>query len=403
MTTKKRARVRFRYTPHPFQQALHDSQARFRIATCGRRWGKTAACTMELIRFAATHPKSICWWVSPVYKQSLRAYRLTKFMVKDIAEKVLRGETRIVLKNKSILEFRSADNYDALRGEGIDFLIVDEAAMVRKEAWEEALRPTLSDTNGKAMIVGTPKGRNWFYHLWVRGQDDQFPQYESWQFPTSSNPFIPKEEIEEAKMTLPEDVFRQEYEAAFLEESAGVFRGIRKCIQGELEESRPGHRYVIGWDVAKRQDFSVMTVMDLDRKHVVEFVRVNHIDYSRQLDMLEQLVAEYNDAKVLMDSTGVGDPLLEQVEARGIEVEGYQLHNRSKQQLIENLAVGIEKQELTFPHIPVLIHELEIFQYEMTRSGNVRYEAPSGMHDDAVISLGLAWWEVTHHTPLQIF
>lgn len=395
--------IHFIYRPHKTQRHLHESTARFRIATCGRRWGKTSACVMELIRFACETPRSVCWWVSPVYRQALRAFRLTKGMVKDVAVKTLRGEMRITLENGSVIEFRSADNPDTLRGEGVHFLVIDEAATVKQEAWEEVLRPTLTDTGGRAMIVGTPKGRNWFYRLWVRGQDDQFPQYQSWKFPTSSNPFIPKEEIEEARRTLPENVFRQEYLAEFLEESAGVFRGIHACIQGEEEAPKPGRRYVIGWDVAKRQDFSVFTVMDLKRKHVVHFERVNHIEYSRQLDILESLAKEYNDAEVLMDSTGVGDPLLEQAEDRGIDVQGYQLTSRSKQQLIENLAVAIERQELTFPHIPVLIHELEIFQYELTRSGNIRYEAPQGFHDDAVISLALAWWAASHHTPLQIF
>lgn len=400
---KPQEEVHFIYHPHQTQRLLHESKARFRIATCGRRWGKTSACVMELIRFACERPRSVCWWVSPVYRQALRAFRLTKGMVKDIAVKALRGELRIVLENGSVIEFRSADNPDTLRGEGVHFLVIDEAATVKQEAWEEVLRPTLSDTGGRAMIVGTPKGRNWFYRLWVRGQDDRFPQYESWSFPTSSNPLIPPEEVEEARLTLPENVFRQEYLAEFLDESAGVFRNIRSCIEGEEEPPRDGHRYVIGWDVAKRQDFSVFTVMDLDTRHVVHLERVNQIEYSRQLDILESLAKEYHDARILMDSTGVGDPLLEQAEDRGLDVEGFQITAKSKQQLIENLAVGVERKQLTFPHIPVLIHELEMFQYELTRSGHIRYEAPQGAHDDTVLSLALAWWAVSHHTPLQVF
>lgn len=379
------------YTPHSGQKQLHRSKARFRVATCGRRWGKTYACVNEIIKFAWENPKTVNWWIAPVYGQTMIAYRLlTRNFNKAIKEKS-KTEKRVQLTNKATIEFKSSDNFDALRGEGVSFMVLDEAAMINREAWEAALRPTLSDTGGNAIFVSTPKGRNWFFELHSRGQDDAYKEYESFKFPTESNPYIEAKEIEEARSTLPLDVFRQEYEAEFLEDSAGVFRGISKCIKGDFEEPKHNRNYVIGWDPAKHQDFSVMFVVDTERRHVVAYDRFNQVDYTIQLSRLENLAKKYN-AKVLMDSTGVGDPLLEQVKKKGVKVEGFQFSNTSKQQLVEHLAVLVEREEITFPEIRTLINEMQLFQYEITRAGNVKYNAPEGYHDDCVMALGLAAW-----------
>jgi len=376
------------YTPHPGQQILHASKARFRLATCGRRWGKTYGCVNEIVKAAWENPGTVSWWVAPVYPQAMLGYRLTTNKFFQVVKDKSKTEKAVRLLNGSVIEFKSADNYDALRGEGVSMMVLDEAAHINRDAWEQALRPTLSDTKGRAIFISTPKGRNYFFELFGRGQDPAFPDYESFKFPTISNPYIDPAEVEEAQRTLPADVFRQEYEAEFLEDSAGVFRGIMACVKGDFEEPKQ-RAYVIGWDIAKHQDFSVMMVMDIERRHVVAYDRFNQVDYTLQLARLEKLAKKYN-ARVLMDSTGVGDPVLEQVKRLGIVVDGYNFTNTTKQQLIENLAVAIENQEVSFPHIPELIHELQLYQYEITTAGNIRYNAPQGYHDDTVIALGLA-------------
>ena len=377
------------YVPHPGQVLLHNSKARFRLATCGRRWGKTYGCVNEITKSAWENPGTVSWWVAPVYSQAMLGFRLVSNNFHDAIKHKSKSDKLIGLHNSSLIEFRSADNPDTLRGEGVTFMVLDEAARINRDAWEQSLRPTLSDTMGRALFVSTPKGRNWFFELYGRGLDDNFPDYESFKFPTVSNPYIDPAEVEEARMTLPSDAFRQEYEAEFLEDSAGVFRGILNCVKGEFEEPKPGHRYAIGWDIAKHTDFSVIMVIDIDTKHVVAYDRFNQIDYSLQIERLDRIAKKYN-AKVLMDSTGVGDPVLEQVKRKGIQVEGYSFTNTTKQQLIEALAVAIENEEISYPKIDTLIHELQLYEYEITRAGNVRYNAPQGYHDDTVIALGLA-------------
>ena len=350
------------------------------------------ACANEIIEHALVYKKTVNWWVAPTYQQSMIAYRLIENALIDsgMVLENIKSEKRILLINGSSIMFKSADNFNALRGEGVNFLVIDEAATIQREAWEQALRPTLSDKNGKALIVGTPKGRNWFFELYARGNDPEQVEYKSFSFPTWTNPLIPQTEIEEVKRSLPQDVFRQEYEAAFLEDSAGVFRNIKNCVAGSFEEPT-NKTYYIGWDIAKHTDFSVLVCMDNNR-HVVAFDRFNQIDYTLQISRVVAMAEKYR-ASVLMDSTGAGDPVLEQIRQRGISVEGYNLSNQSKQQLIEHLSVGIEQRLLTFPQIDTLIHELQIYEYELTRAGNIRYNAPSGFHDDCVIALGLAYWK----------
>lgn len=385
------------YKPHDGQRQFHQSpniyeRTRFRIAVCGRRFGKTLACANEIIEFALNKNNSINWWVAPTYQQSMIAYRLVENALAKTGLVVdnLKSEKRMLLINGSSIMFKSADNFNALRGEGVNFMVIDEAAMIQREAWEEALRPTLSDKNGSAIIVSTPKGRNWFFELFCRGNDSHYTDYQSFNFPTSANPFIPKDEIDEVRKTLPSDVFKQEYEAQFLDDSAGVFRNIKDCISGNFEEPK-NKSYYLGWDIAKHQDFSVITVID-HHGHVVFFDRFNQIDYSLQIQRVESIAKKYG-AFVLMDSTGAGDPVLEQIKNKGLAVEGYQFTNTSKQQLIEHLSVGLEQRMVTFPKIDVLINELMIYQYEITRAGNMRYNAPDGYHDDCVISLALAYWK----------
>jgi hypothetical protein len=361
------------------------------------------ACN-EAIDFMAKHPGTLTAWVSPTYRQSKIAYRLIRRALHKILTYKSDAELRLELPNGATIMFCSADNYDALRGNGIHFLIIDECADVNEKAWLEVLRPCLSDTNGKALFIGTPKGRNFFYTLFTRGLDPLYPDWESFTAPSAANPYIKSAEIETAKRELPEDTFAQEYEAVFLEESAGVFRRIDACINGEYVEQTyiPGHTYVLGWDVAKYQDYSVISVLDISAGNSLAYWwRGNTMDYTVQLAQVERIARAYS-AYILMDMTGVGDPLLEQLLLKGLPAEGYLFNNASKKALIEKLALAFQHGNLKLPDIPVLTAELRQFEYKLSPSRLVTYGAPNGAHDDCVISLGLAYFAAAlPHGPLM--
>lgn len=389
------------YEPHDAQQTMHNSVARFRVAACGRRFGKTHMAVNEVVRFANLNKFTTTTWVAPTFRQARLAFTIMINNFGHAFDKYTKNPLEIKWLNGSQTKFLSTEAKDRLRGDSSDLMVIDEAAMIDGEIWTHILRPMLSDTKGKAIIISTPKSLNWFHELYARGQDPMYKDYESFKFPTSANPYIEASEIEEVRSSLPADVFKQEYLAEFLEGSGTVFRNIKGCICREDcndfdEVVIPGHHYTIGLDLAKQHDFTCIIVVDNETKRVVNFERFNRVEYQAQIKMVEEVAKRYNNARIVVDSTGVGDPILEQIKTLGLRAEGYHFTNTSKQQLIEHLAVQLEKRNICYPEIQVLINELMAYQYTISRSGKTIYGAPSGLHDDCVIALALAVWGLYH-------
>jgi hypothetical protein len=227
--------------------------------------------------------------------------------------------------------------------------------------------------------------------MWTRGNDPLFPDYKSWAYPTSANPYISKIEIDEARKTLPTLVYQQEYEAAFLDDVGTVFRGVDAIIKGELQEPRGGN-YVMGADLAKLEDFTVLSVLD-DKGHLCAFERFSELDWVFQRKRIVALAKKYR-ANVLIDSSGVGEPIFDELQREQLSVSGYKFTNASKKELVENLSIMIENMALSIANIPELINELKLFGYKLTSGGTVQYCAPESYHDDCVISLALAAWQL---------
>jgi hypothetical protein len=385
--------IELNYKPHEKQKLFHQSTARWRVLNCGRRWGKTECAVAEAARLAFKKPKQRGWIVAPTFPLSREDGRVLKEIVPDqLIASELKAEHKFLFVNGSEIELRSADNEASLRGAGLNFCILDEASRIKEDGWN-ALRPALSDKQGKGIFISTPKGKNWFYRLFLKGQDGG--DYASWHFPSSTNPYFPADEWQEAKESYPADWFSQEYEAQFLDDIAAVFRGIDKAIRGELEEPQEGKRYYVGVDVAKYQDFTVVTVID-DDKHVCYFERYNRLNWDVQKVKIANVFKKYK-ATGFLDSTGVGDPIYEDLHRQlGRKIHSFKFTNESKTNLITNLQMAFEQGKISFPEISVLIDELQAFEYEMLASGKFRYSAPEGYHDDCVISLALANWTKEH-------
>ncbi len=347
------------------------------------------------------------WWVAPTFGLSNKGW---KVLLRDVSRSAFRKiiysyPKTVELVSGSTIEFLSAHDPDSIIGEGLDGLVVDESARISAMAWENSLRATLTDHLGWALRISTPLGLNWWYKEHQKGKGLFVPtkkrliRYrESWSFPTATNPYIDKGEIRDAKNDLPADVFRQEYLAEFLSDASGVFRNIDRVVAGDLKEPQDGILYYLGIDLAKKRDFTVLTILD-EHFHLCYFERFNQIDYTFQKKKIINVAHRYNDAIVNLDSTGVGEPIFDDL-SNEIRVKPYNFTNESKKNLIQNLILAFEKQIITLPDIPVLLEELRMFVYELTKSGKVRYSAPEGFHDDCVISLALAFWEASHRLDL---
>jgi len=336
------------------------------------------------------------WWVAPSYPMSMVGWREIKRLATQIPGTVLREADRIVtLPGGGWVQVRSADNPDSLRGEGLDFCVLDECAFIAEAAFTEALRPALSDRQGRALFISTPKGRNWFWRIWQRGQDGG--EWRSWQLPTAANPYIVPAEIETAKASLPERIFAQEYLADFIEDGGGVFRRVlESATSTPHEQAVDGHQYAIGVDWGKHNDWTVLAVLDLTDRALVHLDRFNQIDYSLQTARLRALQDRFKARPIIVERNSMGEPLIEQLERERLPVQSFQTTNQSKAAAIDALALAFERGDVRIVADPVLLGELQAYEMERLPSGMLRYSAPEGMHDDTVMALALAWQAAAH-------
>ena len=212
---------------HAKQMEVYQSDARFRVVVAGRRWGKTALSRVLIIR-ASKLPRQKIWYVAPTYRMAKQIMwtDLLEALPKRWIAKVNETSLTITLINGSRIELKGADKADSLRGVGIHFLVLDEFQDMSEETWTRVLRPTLADTGGHAIFIGTPKAYNHLFELYKYGQDKtkkDKKQWESWQFPTITSPFIPEFEIEAARADMDEKSFKQEFEASFETMSGRVY------------------------------------------------------------------------------------------------------------------------------------------------------------------------------------
>lgn len=212
---------------HPKQMEVYRSKARFRVVVAGRRWGKTALSRVLIITHAKKRKAKI-WYVAPTYKmaKNIMWLDLLDAIPKKWIKKINETTLSITLVNNTRIELKGADKPDSLRGVGVDFLVLDEFQDMTEDTWVKVLRPTLADRRGLAIFIGTPKAYNYLYELYKRGQDPAAVasnQWESWQFPTITSPFIPLSEIAAARHDMDEKSFRQEFEASFESMSGRVY------------------------------------------------------------------------------------------------------------------------------------------------------------------------------------
>jgi hypothetical protein len=386
---------------HPAQAQIKAERRRFNVAALGRRAGKSKLA-QELLVDCALERRPAAYF-APTYKLLEECWRELKAVLAEVIHDKSEQEHRLEIYGGGVIECWSTDTGDPARGRRYQVAVIDEAAMVPRlsDIWGQAIRPTLTDFQGTAWFMSTPRGLNDFYLLFSRGQDPLEPEWISWQMPTSVNPYIAPEEIAAAQHELPERVFAQEYLAQFLSvEGAGVFRGVRAVSRLQLKPPQRGHQYCFGVDWGRTDDFTVISVLDITALEQVALDRFTDIDFEVQTERLHEWAQVYRPVQIVAERNSMGGPLVERLQ-RGyarllgkprpaLPVYGWDNTNASKAAAIEKLALSIERGELTLLEDPVQQAELLAFESTSTVSGMVRYAAPPGMHDDTVIALALA-------------
>jgi hypothetical protein len=373
---------------HPGQAAIASHPARFRVVMCGRRWGKSACGIREVCDVAVAGQPAA--WFAPSYKIALEAWRELVDRLAPITSRMSEQDKRIELVTGGVIEVWTLDTPDPARGRKYKLAVIDEAGIVRDllEVWQAAIRPTLVDLGGRALILGTPKGRrHGFVTLFNRGLTDD-PDWQSFRASTLENPYIPAEEVEIARRELPPEVFAQEFEGVPTDDGANPFGldAIRRSVT--FDPSRTTTEPVIyGVDLARSLDFTVVVGLDAYRR-VVKLER-----WQAPWAVTKQKVRDMvRGVPIVADATGVGDAIVGDLQMMGVEVTPHVFTQPSKLRLMQRLVAAFQGDELALPVADTakwLVNELEAFEFNYTATG-VKYEAPSGEHDDGVMALALA-------------
>jgi len=371
------------------------------------------------------HPNCLIWWVAPLYKELPPATRTVrevtpKNWIKQKYEN--QGVIRYLkLFNDSECYFHSADKEDSLRGSGLHGVVIDEAPILKEQRWTAEIEPSLMDYDGWALFIGTPKGKNWFSRLRARGEDPSDSLYKSWRFSSYCNTieqggFLKKSSIDTIANDLPELLRRQEILAHELEGEGIVFRNIDSRIRSNIPPYLVGEQIVVGSDLGKSIDFMVNIALRMNGE-VVGFERYARLNWVLQRKRVVAFAQRFGNAHILLDSTGLGDPVYDEIRTEYSNVEGYKITSTTKNPLIENLSIMLDNGDIWFPgdpehkkfsielnpQFPVLKSELEAFTYDILSSSHIRYGAPEGLHDDCVIALALGAWQLKHRSPVDAF
>jgi len=331
-------------------------------------------------------------WVSPIYKQCKKvfdeidnAFANSQFVFKA------KNKTDLTFTshNNSTINFYSAERYDNIRGETFDYLICDEFAFMDSEAWTEVLRATVLVRGKKVLFLSTPKGKNHFHRL--HSLDGTNPQYKSFSMTSYDNPIINPTEIDDARATLPDHVFRQEYLAEFVDGGSGLFLNPTTITKSE----RTSTMYA-GLDIGRADDYTVLSVYN-ENGEMHHLERWNHDTWDSIINKVVNRINEF-DCHTLVEVNGIGDPIFEQLKNRVNNsnlIYPFLTTSKSKQDIIEQLVVANQSKEVKFLDEDWLLKELDLFTYDYNpKTKSVKYSAPSGFHDDGVMSSAIGYHAV---------
>ncbi len=384
---------------YDYQKQIIDSPARFTVTEAATKVGKTASHIIWLNEqslgikdydnnIVQPLPRGASvWWVAPVYSQAEIAFDRLRNQA-SVRGFFKANETKLKLTNPFgvHIQFKSADKPDNLYGDDVYAAVFDEFTRARETAWV-ALRSTLTATKGKCKFIGNVKGRkNWGYHLAQRAIQEgkaggDYEHFRITAYDAADEGLLSLDEIEQAKKDLPANAFQELYMAEALDDGSNPFgiSFIEKCIRPQSDNAP----VVYGIDLAKSVDHTV--IIGLDSKGCVCYFRRFQMSWQQTKEVIKLLPGNI---PIKVDSTGVGDPIVEELQKEFHLMEGFKFTSQSKQQLMEGLALAIQHTRVSFPDNEIA-DELKNFEYEYTRTG-VKYSAPSGMHDDCVCALALA-------------
>lgn len=422
----KQATLKINYKNHQGQQEVLDgimaSEADVITIDCSRGWGKTLFAVLSLaVPPTVKNPHFQLCWIAPNYKIAKAPIDDVLFGVnEDTEERFIhdkcqetgftffeykRGDNEVHWWNGSKWFLRSADAPDSIVSKGYNMIIIDEAALIDKEIFQKQILPIARKKNCKIVLISTPRGKNWFYQMFLDGLDKAKKRYFSAQQPWWKRPDYPKLLIDLMK-DLPRHIREQEFEAKFLDAGGGIFGNFATIFYGdEIQfESDQQEWYHSDWkklssnnecimavDFAKNHDYTVISIVTVNTKETIYYSRLNKTDYKTVLEKINFLGVKFNYPDLIYDATGVGSGLGDFIGST-LNCHPFVFTNETKNDLVHKMVVAFEYGQFKIPNIITVRNEFEIFEMKITKTGKISYAAPEGKHDDCVMSFGMANW-----------
>jgi len=374
---------------------LLKGPAKYITVVAPRQTGKTFIAMQAILYWAINDPKSVIFFCSPTYSQAKKPMEelYDAIQKSGIVKSYNRSDFRIELKNGSVIHFKSTERADNLRGFTGTHMIVDESAYHQESVWDSVLKPIMLVKGKKVLFISTPRGNNWFKKMYDLGQLKEAQDYASCRMHYSENPHLDLKELEEARRSLPEHIFAAEYEGSFTDSGQTVFDMSK--IQTHTQWPRPQGKIYCGIDLGRANDYTVATFMD-SQGNVIDIYRANQQDWSKMTKEMLEKIRKWN-ATVMIETNSIGDVIVEMIKKQWQDTHPFVTTNKSKNDIIEGLAVDLHDSVLKIPHqdlFDALWFELSIYEYQYSpKSRTLTYNAPSGaFHDDCCMSLAIANW-----------
>jgi len=396
-------KIPYNFTPRkyqiPFLKAW-DSGVKRLFIVWHRRSGKDKTIIANLIK-RMMERKGTYYYTLPTYSQARKivwlgadkeGFKFLDHFPKSLVKNINQQEMIIELINGSIFQLIGADNIDRIVGTNPVGVVFSEYSLMKPEVWN-FISPILRENGGWAVFVMTPRGTNHAYDLMNKIKND--PNWFFEVLTVDDTQALTKEQLDEARNELPYDVFMQEYYVKFLDNGLGFFRRIDENVYKiEDYKKRMMSFFQIGVDLAKYQDYTVITPFNLNDFHVYEQEAFNQMDYNLQKAKIENAYLRFNNGRVVIDSTGVGEPVYDDLNHRGMNITPFRFNRSSRKDLLVNLQILLEQDKIKIPNDPVLLDELRSMTYELTEQGTAIIKVPDGKHDDRIMSLALAVWDI---------
>lgn len=399
-----------KFSPRPYQIPIlkaWDSGIKRLFWVAHRRSGKDKTIFANLPKKMMERVGTYYYFL-PTYAQAKKViwtgadksgFKFLDHFPKEIVKNINQSDMIIELINGSILQMVGADNIDRIVGTNPIGVVFSEYSLMKQDVWN-FISPILRENEGWAIFIMTPRGTNHAWDLMNTIKTD--PKWFVQTLTVEDTKALSREDLEEAKNEMPQDLFKQEYYCVFIDNGLGFFRRVDENTY-KWEEYQPKElaMYQLGVDLAKYNDFTVISPFNLNDFHLQKQDSFNQMDYNLQKARIENAYLRYNRGRIVIDSTGVGEPIFDDLNGRGMNIEPFRFNRTSRTDLLVNLQILLEQDKIKIPNDDVLLHELKSMTYELSDTGRTIIKVPDGKHDDRVMSLALAVWGIPQQ-PINI-